>query len=89
MLRSFFHNYQTAQMSLIIVTIQCTNKAAHLEICTAHTIGEIQLCWEKMIISYYCILSLENVEYFNYLGSMRNIDMKQDVHVKLNPGLPW
>ena len=30
---------------------------------------------------------LENAEYFNYLGSM--IKMKQDVHVKLNPGLSW
>jgi hypothetical protein len=30
---------------------------------------------------------LENVECFNYLGSMRTND--EDVYVKLNPGLPW
>ena len=30
---------------------------------------------------------LQNVEYFNYFGSM--ITMIQDVQVKLNPGLPW
>jgi hypothetical protein len=29
----------------------------------------------------------ENVEYFNYLGSM--IKMMQNVFVKLKPGLPW
>jgi len=28
---------------------------------------------------------LENVECFKYLGSM----LTNDVHVKLNPGLPW
>jgi hypothetical protein len=50
MLRSFLHDYQTAQMSLIIFTIQRTNKTAHLEICTAHTLGAIQLWREK--ISY-------------------------------------
>jgi len=42
-----------------------------------------------MIISYYFILSLEKVEYLNYLGIMRKMYMKQDVYVKLNPGLPW
>jgi len=30
---------------------------------------------------------LENVECFKYLGSLLTYD--QDVHVKLNPGLPW
>jgi len=30
---------------------------------------------------------LENVECFKYLGSM--LTMMEDVHVKLNPGLPW
>jgi hypothetical protein len=29
---------------------------------------------------------LDNLEYLNYFSS--NI-MRQDVHVKLNPGLPW
>jgi len=30
----------------------------------------------------------ENVEYFNYLGSMVTKHCMQDVYVKLNPGLP-
>ena len=30
----------------------------------------------------------ENVEYFNYLGSMVSKHCMRDEHVKLNPGLP-
>ena len=30
----------------------------------------------------------ENMEYYNYLGSIITNDAKC-IHVKLNPGLPW